>query len=149
MQLLHVQERIAAVIAADPWFAGTDIITERSGEIEQAVSRSLQKIGFGIVVATGSAEAVSAEAQRLRMKVECVVSVISNALTSDRTALEGADRIARLLHGLPLESDGQPVRRPEFQISAIRSEPTAGLAIHQVAVLCEVPMPDTDFSTQQ
>jgi hypothetical protein len=50
--LRDVQESVAAVLTADPYFAGIPIITERKGDVLNQIEINLGKLGLCVVIET-------------------------------------------------------------------------------------------------
>lgn len=109
---LAVQAAAAALVQADPFFTGLEVLTEAKGDLNQLIRASLQKIGLCVVVMTPDFEITKRVRQRKRVRVRVVVecSEISIVNKTGKAPLAAAWAAAVALDCQPngLDPEGAP-----------------------------------------
>lgn len=104
-QFVAVQERAAALVQADPYFAGIEVLAERRGDVNQKIQAALQKLGLCVIVMTPSfriqAKVRTRTIIRVRVVVECSEIVLTNSSASgtQKPTLSAAWAAALALRG--------------------------------------------------
>ena len=80
--LLTMQARAAAILAADAYFTGVEIFTERIGDLDQQIRTKLAKLGLSVVVMTPSFSIVQRQGSRVKIRVRLVVEAAETVLVN-------------------------------------------------------------------
>lgn len=103
--ILTLQQHVADLLAADPYFSGVKIYTELVADLEQQITLAIDELGFFVVVTTArGAAAPGAHPRPLRMVETLTITISANPLLepgSHPTALDAVPEVIRLLHGAP------------------------------------------------
>lgn len=129
--LLALQTKIADHLAADPYFAGVEILTEKKGDIRQGIRSALTRIGLGVAVITPGVTIKKRLSRRIVFSVMAVIEfaeiVVTNqgasgtkkpALAAATTAMLAIDskpngrdeRLVDTSTGIFLLDDAMPLR---------------------------------------
>lgn len=128
--LRDIQESVAALFTADPYFAGIPILCERKGDLLNQLQAALSKLGICIIVETltGTIEHQAVGAYALDLKV--VVSITENVLINSGktgTRKPASEVLARVLCLL------NPMRSvPAWATSFDLASDSGGLLIYQI-----------------
>lgn len=149
--LLIVQDTVAALLGADPYFSGVDVITEKKGDIENRLRAALGKLGLCVVVTTPAAGNLTRKGNRLSARVqiviECAESVVVNQSPSGKMkpALAAAVAAAKAIDRKPngLDAPGAQHRDRINEIVLVDDDfitlvPDRALLIYHVEAVTDV-----------
>lgn len=80
--LLALQTKVAEHLAADAYFAGVEILTEKKGDIRQGIKTALNRLGLGLAVITPGVTIKKRLGRRLVFSVTIVIEVAEIVLTN-------------------------------------------------------------------
>lgn len=141
--LLDLQQRLAALISAHPYFTGVTPVTERRGDPATALQESLARLNFAVLIQTASGEALDPAAERAAWRQRLVVTVaqtpVSDPAAASRNAVDGLEAVIRAVHGQPLAPGGPGPAR--FRALRHEAVPVEGLNVQQVTfeILTQFP----------
>jgi hypothetical protein len=129
--LRDVQDSIKAVLTAQPWFAGIDIITEQKGDVLNRIDIALGKLGLCIVIETltGKPEAMGSGAYTLELSVGITITenvIINQGSTGSK---KPASMVVAMI--LCLLSSSRPLC-PAYCTGFTLVNDSAGLLIYQI-----------------
>lgn len=110
--LEQIQERLSALILANAYFTGSEVITQKAGDIDTAVESAIARLGFvaEITAAAGNNKAPAGQSSRSKIhSTEIIkVSVIHNpTLKPDKNILLGVEAVMAAVHGQPLTANSR------------------------------------------
>lgn len=110
--LAEIQERVATLVKASPYFADTEVITEKAGDIDTAVESAIARLGLVAEVTSASGDNKSPAGTSSRSKVHFAetvkVAVIHNpTLKPDKNILLGVEAVIAAVHGQPLTANSR------------------------------------------
>lgn len=106
-KFIAVQTQAAALIQADPFFAGIEVLTERMGDVNQKIQSALGRIGLSVIVLTPRFELSAKKGKRrvvtVKVVVDCSEIVVTNmsAAGTQKPALAAAWAAALALDKQP------------------------------------------------
>lgn len=115
--ILTLQDHVADLLAADPYFQGVTIYTERIADLEQQIADAIARLGFFLTITTsaGRAERSGPAGAHMRMVETLTVAITSNPLldaASHPTALDAVPEVIRILDGQPNQPGVDTVHNP-------------------------------------
>ena len=137
--LLELQDRLKALLEAEPYFAGVTIITERKGDILSEIERELGKLQFSVVVATAEGEAQEGgEGPRpvwdLRLNVSLIQAVRLDEQAESRNVIQGLEAAMGALQNQPVNELGRGPGR--LAVTRFEAIPDENVTIYQLTVAC-------------
>jgi hypothetical protein len=110
--LEQIQDRLSALIAAHAYFVGSEVITQKAGDIDTAVESAIARLGFVAEVTVASGNNKTAAGQSSRSKIHSAevikVSVIHNpTLKPEKNILLGVEAVLAAVHGQPLVANSR------------------------------------------
>lgn len=145
MSLLAIQDRLAALLAAHPHFAGWEILTERVGNLEDRIQAALQQLGRGVVIhsANGVASGVQEDFCALSETIAIEVT-LAPLVFPDTSALAGIDAAIAALAGQPVTAGSRgPARIEVVDHRAVPEAAQQGIDVHQLIIRASVEVPTT------
>lgn len=140
----ELQDKVKARLAADSFFDGVDILTEKIGDIENKIERDLGRLGLAVVVLSPRGTRAGTDDRRSIpfLRIQITVSVVENVPvnTGDKKAMDVVKRAIEVLHN-SRESDGRsgPVFFLEDDALQLVPDPD-GLLVYLVNFFTEFPL---------
>lgn len=112
-RLVVVADAMAALIAADPYFAAAGpvaavpVVTERKGDINAMISAALNKLGLCVTVVAADSDSLTRQGNTLQVRVRLVAQIselylINQGITgSKKPALAAAARVMKAIDQKP------------------------------------------------
>lgn len=106
-KLTTVGDTFAALIAADAYFAGIPVATERKGDIGATIRDALAKLGLSVAVVVPDGDTMKRQGDTLQMRVRVVAQISElylvnqGATGSRKPALAAAVRVMKAVDRKP------------------------------------------------
>lgn len=127
MSLALIQEKLVALLQADPELSGIEILWEKKGDIESQIEQSLAKLNLAVIVLPPVAESIESKADAVALRVRLSVSVVENVTLNDtgKKALEIANRLMtpKVVHGINNGIGNSRSQLSEFRLSSNAMDP--------------------------
>jgi hypothetical protein len=144
---LNIQERVAALLREHTYFSGMDdatIITEKIADIEQAIDKALQQLGFGVVITTAKGDVANpAPFPRLMVLRETLTVALCHnpLLETDYDVLDALHAAIEALQGQPLDATAARAGQPTFAVTGheARLDAPEGIAVHHLFLSISAP----------
>jgi len=150
-RLVIATDAFAALIAADPYFVGVPVLTERKGDISAMIIQALSKLGLCVVVVAPDGDQLTRTGNELSLRVRLVAQIseqylINNGATgSKKPALAATTRVMKAVDRKP---NGLDVGRHitdlnEFTLDPdqpFKLTPDKGFIVYQVTAFTTIEL---------
>lgn len=138
---LVLEARLAALLAAHPYFSGITVVTEEEQNLEAAIEAELAKAGFCLVVtlASGDCSGDTTRGRALDDRLEFTVAISRNStLETTKHTLHGLWAAIAAINGQPIDATADRRGQEYFQVtghdSGAQAEAPEGLYVQQMRV---------------
>jgi len=117
--LKDIQEEVAAVLVADPYFSGVPVINERKGDILNDIERNLGKLGICVVIETITGRPEHGSIGSYSLSLNVGVTVTENVLinqSASGTRKPASEMVARIMCVLNPNRVGVPAWVERFAL---------------------------------
>lgn len=118
MIISDLQDRLVALIQADPWFSGVPILAEHVGDIESDLDVAVSKtVGCAVVVIVDSGSVATDDRRLPRLTERFEILIVQKpTLNREKNAVEALGRIVALVHWQPVVA-GQHAKPHHFRVT--------------------------------